>query len=60
MVGPMHDRRLIGPDTIEALKRQARRLRIDANRAAAPIAVQFIALAELYELRAARMEEATA
>jgi hypothetical protein len=54
----MHDW-LIDPQTVDALKRQARRLRLDANRAAAPIASQFIALAELYELRARRMEEAT-
>jgi hypothetical protein len=55
----MDARGLNDPHPIEALRRQARRLRIDANRAAAPIAAQFIALAELYEMRAARLEEAT-
>ena len=46
--------------TIDALKRQARRLRIEANRAAPPLAAQFIALAELYEERAVRMENLAA
>lgn len=52
----MQPGRLNDLETIDALKRQARRLRIDANRAPAPLAAQFIALAEIYEKRAARME----
>jgi hypothetical protein len=52
----VQNRRLTDLQTIDALKRQARRLRIEANRAPAPLAAQFIALAEIYEQRASRME----
>jgi hypothetical protein len=54
----MQHLRLIDLQAIDALKRQARRLRIDANRAAPPLAAQFLALAELYEKRAERLEDA--
>ena len=46
--------------SIEDLRRQARRLRIEANRAAAPLARQFIALATVYEEQAERMERMAA
>jgi len=46
--------------SIEDLRRQARRLRIEANRAAPPLARQFLALAALYEERAERMERRAA
>ncbi|HUZ72391.1 MAG TPA: hypothetical protein VMU87_05350 [Stellaceae bacterium] len=42
--------------TIECLKRQARRMRLEANRASTSLAAQFIALAELYESQAVRRE----
>ena len=48
------------PFAIEALKRQARRLRIEANRASASLARQFLALADLYETQAQRLEDAAA
>ena len=46
--------------TIESLKRQARRLRLEANRAPTALATQFIALAELYEVQVERLETAAA